>query len=88
MGKRVVAVDFGWRRLNDSMRVATVMHDTVHEFAILPDDLVSVHDWLDGQKGHRAAVHDKIIERLRVLPWPAAPPALEVLWRNGGGQFQ
>jgi hypothetical protein len=78
-GRRAVAVDFGWRRLNDGMRVATVMHDTVHEFVILPDALVSVHDWLDGQKRHRAAVHDKIIERLRVLPWPAAPPALEAM---------
>jgi rubrerythrin len=84
MGKRVVAIDFGWRRLNNGMRVATVMDDTVHEFLILPDDLVSVHDWLDGQKKHRHAVHDAIIERLRALPWPDAPPALEVMaqwWR-------
>jgi rubrerythrin len=85
IGKRVVAIDFGWRRLNEGMRVATVMDDAVHEFVILPDDLVSVHDWLDGQKRRRAAVHDKIIERLRGLPWPAAPPALEVMaqwWRT------
>jgi hypothetical protein len=43
---------------------------------------VSVHDWLDGQKKHWAAVHDKIIEQLRALP--AAPPAVEVMaqwWR-------
>jgi hypothetical protein len=53
MGKRVVAIDFGWRRLNDGMRVATVMDDTAHEFVIMPEDLVSLHDWLDGQKKHR-----------------------------------
>jgi hypothetical protein len=58
MGKRVVAVDFGWRRLNDGMRVATVMHDTVHEFVILPDDLVSVHDWLDERAAGRRARQD------------------------------
>jgi hypothetical protein len=79
MGKRVVAIDFGWRRLNVGMRVATVMDDSAHEFVILPDDLVSVHDWLDGQKKHRAAVHDGMIERLRVLPWPDAPPALQAM---------
>jgi rubrerythrin len=84
IGRRIVAIGFGWRRLNDGMRVATVMDETVHEYVILPDDLVSIHDWLDGQKKHRDAVHNKIIERLRALPWPAAPPALEVIaqwWR-------
>jgi hypothetical protein len=35
------------------MRVATVMDDTAHEFVIMPEDLVSLHDWLDGQKKHR-----------------------------------
>jgi rubrerythrin len=84
IGKRVVAIDLGWRRLNDGMRVATVMDDTEDEFVILPDHLVTVHDWLDGQKKHRGAVHDKIVERLRDLSWPAAPLALQVTaqwWR-------
>jgi rubrerythrin len=80
-----IAINLGWRRMNDGIRVATVMDNNGgHEFLMLngvahertEKDLVGVHDWIDDQKQHRDALHAKIVDVLRMLPWPAAPAPL------------
>jgi hypothetical protein len=49
------------------------------EPVILPEDMVTVHDWLDTQAAHRADLHNRAAAALRMLPWAVAPPALAAI---------
>ncbi len=72
-----MAIWLNWRRVNDGLRVATIQRADSEEveYLTLPDDIMA-GAWLDAQKSHRDRMHNAIIDKLRALPWHAAPPPL------------
>lgn len=76
-GKPAVAIDLGWRRLADGIRVATAVTDDVRvEFAICPEDVIERLAAADGIRMRRDELRNAIIDRLCAIDWSAAPPRL------------
>jgi hypothetical protein len=66
-GKAEVAINIGWRRIGDTLRVAAVMREgeTRAEFLELPESLVSVYDRLDEIDSRRDKLHISMVTALR-----------------------
>lgn len=70
-------MDIGWRRLNDGIRVATLINDRgERDFVVLPEAIVSGFRYLDELASRRDTRLNGLIAMLRALPWAEAPPAL------------
>lgn len=73
-----VAVNLGWRRLNDGLRVATIVDEAGgRDFVRLPEKFLAINEWLDSQKSYRDTLHSRICDVLRDLPWADAPAPLQ-----------
>ncbi|NBJ13598.1 zinc ribbon domain-containing protein [Microvirga arsenatis] len=78
--RRVVAVDLGWRRLPEGIRVATVVRndDTPADFMIVPADIVDGFALIKTLQSRRDTMKNNIIAWLKTLDWAAAPEALTI----------
>lgn len=75
---RVVAVDVGWRRIPEGIRVATVVQNdgTPARFVTLPSDIVDGFALVETLQSRRDIMRNDIIAWLKSLKWSAAPEPL------------
>jgi hypothetical protein len=73
-------IDFGWRRVNNGLRVATIAHaDGSHEFITLRDIFLGRLNRIEALAGTRDVAAEGIRAELAVLRWPDAPEELRPL---------
>lgn len=77
-----VAVDLGWRRLNDGLRVATVLRDErgAPDFITLPESILDIDEGVRRLRGERDEDASAMLASLRALPWDEAPEPLRSAW--------
>jgi hypothetical protein len=75
---RSVAVDVGWRRVAEGIRVATVLRNdnTPAKFIILPIDIVNGFALLETLQSQRDTMKNDVVTWLKSLDWTGAPEAL------------
>ncbi len=75
--KRACGIDIGWRRLNEGVRVATIINERgERDFVVLPERIVSSFRHLDELASRRDKRVNALVATLRALPWAEAPAAL------------
>jgi len=75
-------IDLGWRRLNDGIRVATIVTGDGpddRQFIVLPEIFIRRQNRVAELDSMRALAADKARAPLRALTWPDAPEALRPL---------
>jgi hypothetical protein len=79
----VTAVNFGFRRMNSGLRIATIVRDDdVTEFITLPFTIVGTFDYLDGIRSHRDNKRNEMVTRLRKIDRQDAPEPLAEMLTN------
>lgn len=70
-------VDIGWRRLNDGIRVATVVDsEGERDFVVLPERIISGFDHAESLRSDIDTRLNFRVNAIRGLPWDTAPDAL------------
>ena len=77
---QIVAVDLGWRRLPEGIRVATVLRNdnAPADFIILPAYILDGFALIENLQSERATMKNNIVAWLKNLDWTTAPEALTV----------
>jgi transposase len=80
-GGRVVAVDLGWRKLPDGIRVATVLRndEATPSFVVLDQATIDAFAHVDELRSRRDKMRDEITPLVRSLDWSGAPAAIAAL---------
>lgn len=76
-----VAIDLGWRRVPEGIRVATVLADgaAAPRHILCPERVLAGLDRVDELRRERDEARTAILDRLVALPWREAPPELAEL---------
>ncbi len=73
-------IDLGWRKVNDGIRVATIVADDIgHQFITLPPVFIERRRRIVELDSRRALSAEAARRPLRGLKWPDAPPPLRPL---------
>jgi hypothetical protein len=79
----VTAVDLGWRKTNEGLRVATVMREGTEEreYTVLPNDVLEALERPERIRGHRDTALNTFDARtfLGGIDWAGAPPELQAI---------
>jgi hypothetical protein len=86
--QRSVAINVGWRRVPEGIRVATVLRkdSAKPEFILLPESMVGSFSLIDDIRSRRSKQTSEIVSWLKTLDWADAPGELkahiEAIWRT------
>jgi hypothetical protein len=74
----VAAVDIGWRRLTDGLRVATIVRNTGKppDYIICPERIISRLEYVETLRSRRDEARNAILARVCAIDWTAAPEML------------
>jgi hypothetical protein len=76
-GARACGLDLGWRRINDGIRVATVVaEDGTRDFITLPETFVRRQTRIEELASVRAQKRNELLAALAALDWASAPEEL------------
>lgn len=77
-----VAINFGWRRVPQGLRVATILGEgePSPSHVILPEDCIADARSIDKLKKRLDLEKNEMLVRLRSIEWEGAPAPLAVLW--------
>lgn len=72
----LTSINFGWRRVDGGLRVATVLCGGQIEHVILPEAMLDKYAEHEDMQSQRDKLCNAIIAELRALDWSAAPEAM------------
>jgi len=74
---RACGIDVGWRRLNDGVRVGTIVYSSgEREFVVLPERLVAAARRAQDIASRRDKIFNDLIVSWRAIDWTSAPEEL------------
>jgi hypothetical protein len=77
-----VAIDLGWRKTPEGLRVGTVLTrgEARPWHVMLPNDYLGKYERVENRQSRRDLWKDEVLKDLKALDWSTAPAVLQALW--------